>query len=188
MGTYLELIGRLAALRPPLYVFGGVAEDAVLDATLSLPHADLDVLVQRDELAERLLQAESLGFGSIAPHYEPLPGRPLVLGGSADGLDLELGVVDRDAVGFYFVTGSPDGRLRRVDVTDDLFDHPPLEIDGTTVHVVSPLGLYQMRDAFIRLGTFGSPRDRDVTRQSRLRELLGDVEEEELAPRVTPLA
>ena len=46
--SYLELIGAISELDPPLFVFGGVAEDALLDHRLSRPHADVDVLVARE--------------------------------------------------------------------------------------------------------------------------------------------
>jgi hypothetical protein len=185
--SYFELIQRVSRLHPPWYVFGGVAEDAVLDASLRSPHADLDVLVSRNELSERMVQAESVGFGSLSTYYEPLPGLPLVVGGSSGGLGLEFGIADRDAAGYFFIAGSSDGRLHRIDVTDELFGHPPIVIEGVKLHVVSPLALYQMRDAFMRLGTFGPPRDKDVARQSRLRDLLRDVDGWRLEARVTPL-
>jgi hypothetical protein len=100
---------------------------------------------------------------------------------------IELGIVDEDECGFYFVAGTLDGDLQRVDLTDDLFSHPPVVIDGLAVHVVSPLALYQMRDAFIRLGTFGAPRDKDVTVQAKIREhLLEDGDLVNLAPAMSP--
>ena len=109
------------------------------------------------------------------------------MGGISDGLRLEFGIVDEDTAGFYFVAGKPDGELQRVELTDELFTHPSVEIDGTAVHVVSPLAPYQIRDAFIRLGTFGAPREKDVTVQARIREqLLEEDDPDVLAPAMSP--
>lgn len=185
--NYRDLIERVSVLQPPMHIFGGVAEDVLLDGSLDRPPGDLDVVVRRMELAERVEQARTLGFVSLEVYYEPLPGRPLVMGGTSDGLRLEFGIIDEDTSGFYFVAGTPDGRLQRIELTDELFTHPSVEIDGTAVHVVSPLALYQMRDAFIRLGTFGASREKDVTVQARIREqLLEEDDPDVLAPAMSP--
>lgn len=48
--SYSELIERLSALDPPVFVFGGFAEDAVLHGKVTRRHGDVDVLVVRDQL------------------------------------------------------------------------------------------------------------------------------------------
>jgi hypothetical protein len=75
--SYLELIGAMSELDPPLFVFGGVAEDALLDRRLSRPHADVDVMVARDELDQRKRQCDALGFRDFEVNYEAIRGRPL---------------------------------------------------------------------------------------------------------------
>ena len=172
MTSYRDLVLRLSELEPALYLFGGVAEDVLLEGSLDRPHGDLDVLVRRSELHDRMEQVQHLGFTRLEVYYEPLPGRPLVLGGTSSGLNLEFGIVDEDASGFYFVAGATEGGLQRVELTGDLFSSPPVMLEGTAVHIVSPLALYQVRDAFMRLGTFGVPREKDITIQARLREHL----------------
>ena len=54
--TQLDSVSRLMSLEPPLYLFGGFAEDAVLYGTVSRPHQDVDVLVWLDELPLRIEQ------------------------------------------------------------------------------------------------------------------------------------
>jgi hypothetical protein len=159
--SYRDLVLRLSELEPALYLFGGVAEDVLLEGSLDRPHGDLDVLVRRSELHDRMEQVQHLGFTRLEVYYEPLPGRPLVLGGTSSGLNLEFGIA-----------GATEGGLQRVEVTGDLFSSPPVMLEGTAVHIVSPLALYQVRDAFMRLGTFGVPREKDITIQARLREHL----------------
>jgi hypothetical protein len=82
----------MAELDPPLFVFGGIAEDALLDHQLSRPHSDIDVMVLRDELSQRLVQCETLGFKGFEVYYEPIRDKPLVLGGRKGSLNLELGI------------------------------------------------------------------------------------------------
>ena len=188
MTSYRDLVLRLSELEPALYLFGGVAEDVLLEGSLDRPHGDLDVLVRRSELHDRMEQVQHMGFTRLEVYYEPLPGRPLVLGGSSSGFTLEFGIVDEDASGFYFVAGASEGGLQRVELSGDLFSSPPVMLDGTAVHIASPLALYQIRDAFMQLGTFGAPRERDITIQARLREHLrqqGNLDA--LSPSMFPL-
>jgi len=158
----------------------------VLDDALDRSHGDVDVLVRRSELPLRVEQARSLGF-ALAVYYEPLPGRPLILGGSSAGYDLELGVVDEDPSGFYFVAGDSEGNLQRVDVSADLLSYAPVLVDGAAVHVVSPLGLHQIRAAFQRLGTFGALREKDIVTQERLTRLLEEEGTDVSAPQMRRL-
>jgi hypothetical protein len=186
--SYRNLVLQLSQLELPVFIFGGVAEDVLFEGSLDRPHADLDVLLPRVQLPERLEQMRGVGFPSFDVYYEPLPGRPLVLGATAGDLSLEFGVVDEDTSGFYFVAGDSDGTVQRVDITGDLFSYPPVTVDGAAVHVASPLALYQMRDAFMRLGTFGAPREKDIVAQRRLREdFLENTDVGVLTPRMTEL-
>ena len=75
---FVGLLRQLAALEPPLFVFGSVAETALLDGELSHAYGDVDVLVPRTELEWRLRQLAMLGFDDFTVYYEPRPGLPLV--------------------------------------------------------------------------------------------------------------
>src|SRR3954453_1516560 len=103
MGTpsasYLPLIEQLASLDPPVFVFGGIAEDALLDGSMTRPHGDVDVLVARRTLDLHLEQLGSLGFSDFDVFFESPPGIPLVLGAANGGLSVELGVFDELASG-----------------------------------------------------------------------------------------
>ena len=75
--------------------------------------------------------------------------------------------------------------LVRISLPDDALRHPIGSIDGVPIRTVSPLALYQLREAFIRTGVFGPPRDKDRAAQARLRnELLVDMPEADLIPRM----
>ena len=182
---YLEVIKEIAELNPPLFVFGGIAEDALLDHELSRPHSDIDVMVLRDELSQRLEQCETLGFGGFEVYYEPIRGKPLVLGGHKGSLSLELGILDRDERGHYFTVADSVGDHCRIYLPDDLFAHPVALIEGTPIHTLSPLALYQIRAGLDITRTFGGLRPKDIAPQRRLRAVfLADRTEALLRPRV----
>src|SRR5262249_18222858 len=93
---YLGLLRELAAVEPPLFVFGSVAEAVLLDDELSKTHGDVDVAIPRTELGLRLRQLAVLGFDAFNVYYEPRPGLPLVYGSARGDLVLELSLVDFD--------------------------------------------------------------------------------------------
>jgi hypothetical protein len=183
--TYLPLIERLARLEPPVFVFGGIAEDALLDGSMTRPHGDVDVLVGRGSLDVHLEQLDSIGFTDFQVYFEPQPGRPLVLGTTRADENLELGVFDELEPGLASFVLPVEAGLVRISLSDDALRHPIGSIDGVPIRTVSPLALYQLREAFIQTGVFGPPRDKDRAAQARLRqELLSDVPERDLTPRM----
>ena len=183
--SYLPTIESLASLEPPVFIFGGIAEDAVLDRMTTRPHGDIDVLVGRATLDLHLAQFGSLGFTDFDVYFEPQPGRPLVLGGAHAGLNLELGVFDELEPGIASFVLPVEPGLVRISLTDEALRHPIGSIDGVPIRTVSPLALYQLREAFIHTGVFGPPRDKDRAAQARLRqELLTDIRESDLTPRM----
>ncbi len=185
--SYLPTIEALASLEPPVFVFGGIAEDALLDGSITRPHGDVDVLVGRAKLDVQLAQLGSIGFTGFGVFFEPQPGRPLVLGATHAGLSLELGVFDELEPGIPSFVLPVEQGLVRVSLPADALRHPISTIDGVPIRTVSPLALYQLREAFIQTGVFGPPRDKDRAAQARLRqELLIDVPEHDLSPRMRP--
>ena len=183
--SYLALIERLAFLEPPVFIFGGFAEDALLDRSITRPHGDVDVLVGRATLDLNLAQLGSIGFIDFDVLFEPQPGRPLVLGAARAGQNLELGVFDELEPGIGSFVLPVESALVRVSLPDDALRHPIGSIDGVPIRTVSPLALYQLREAFIQTGVFGPPRDKDRAAQARLRqELLIDIQERDLRPRM----
>ncbi len=170
--SYVELIARIGSWKPPLFVFGGFAEDALLNGTISRPHSDLDVIVLRDQLDVYITQAKRLGFDNFNIYYEPIPGKPLVLNAEHNGLHLEISIFERDVDGraCFVVIGGADGGLYRVYLPDDAFTFPPSTIEGVSIQTVSPLTLYQIRDGLIRLAPFGELRSTDAVAQALLLE------------------
>jgi len=183
--SYLEVIKAIAQLDPPLFVFGGIAEDVLLDHELSRPHGDIDIMVLRDELAQRKRQCELLGFIDFEVYYEPIRGKPLVLGGHERSLNLELTLCDKDGHDYYCTDIDDSGDLRKIYLPDDSFGHPPTLIEGTPIHTLSPRALYQIRAALDVTRSFGGFRPKDVAAQRRLKTaLLGDQTEAALRPRI----
>ena len=182
---YLEVIKEMAALDPPLFVFGGVAEDALLDHALSRPHSDIDVMVLREELSQRLRQCETLGFNGFETYYEPIRDRPLVLGCHRGSLNLELGILDSDGRGHYIAVTDRAGDLYRIYLTNDLFTYPATLIEGIPIHTLSPMALFQTRAGLDITKSFGGLRPKDLAPQRRLRALfLADRADAALRPRI----
>jgi hypothetical protein len=184
--TQLDLIERLMSLEPPLHLFGGFAEDAVLYGKVSRPHQDIDVLVWLDELPLRIEQGRALGFGHFQVRFEAAPGLPLAVGASSEGLDLELCVGGREPDGgAFFYRPSPSG-LQRCWLPADALSYPPAMLDGIGVRTVSPLTLYQVREALADV--FGGMRPKDYAVQAALHDrFLSHLSEADLRPRVQPV-
>jgi hypothetical protein len=188
MGDYDALVRAVLALEPPLFIFGGFAEDVLFNGRVARPHSDLDVLIYRDEVAARFDQFATLGFVDFEVWWESQPGLPLVYHAASDGIDLEPSVFERDGSGSFFLIQDLAGRLNRIVLPEDTFEYPPIAADGLDWRVVSPLCLYQIRAAIETLGVFGSLREKDVAAQRILRtRFLGDLEESELLPRIVSL-
>jgi hypothetical protein len=186
--TYLPLVGQLALLEPPVFVFGGFAEDAILDRSITRPHGDVDVLVARATLEQHLEQLGRLGFTKFEILFESQPGRPLVLGAAHRGLSVELGVFDELEPGIPSFVLPLQGGPARVTLPAGTLSFPVASIDGIPIRTISPLGLYQLREAFLRTGAFGPERDKDRMAQARLRVLLlANLTEADLSPRIEPV-
>ena len=190
MDSYGPLLETLMTFKPPVHVFGGFAEDALLHGTSVRPHDDVDVLVGRGELEAQLGNARAIGFSSHEVRFEPIEGMPMVIGTTDGNLDLEISVYDRTTEGIvFFHIPDQDGRLFRVDLSDGVFDYPVSDLDGIAVRTVSPLALYQIRAGITMAGGFGPPRPKDVTSQEALRaRFFPDASPESLQPRMTEVS
>ena len=166
---YLALIERLTTVQPPVFVFGGFAEDALLAGRTTRPHGDVDVLVGRAYLMEHLRRFGDWGFPAFEIYFEAVPGSPLVYHSALDGIDLELGVFDELVPGRPSFVLPADDRLTRVTLSSDSFSLPLGLIDGVPIRTISPLALYQMRAAIMRTGAFGPTRPKDEETQAQLR-------------------
>ena len=187
VNEYGPLLESLMTFDPPVHVFGGFAEDALLHGTSVREHDDVDVLVGRDDLQAQLRNAQAIAFSSHEIRYEPIEGMPMVIGTTNGHLDLEISVYDRTPVGtIFFHLFDAGGRLIRIDLSDGVFDHPISTLDGVAVRTVSPLALYQIRAGITMAGGFGPPRPKDVTSQEALRiRFFHDASLESLQPMLT---
>lgn len=184
---YLALIHRLTTVRPPVFVFGGYAEDALLAGKTTRPHGDVDVLVKRVDLAGHLQRFVEWGFPTFEIYFEVVPGSPLVFHAASDGIELELGVYDELVPGRPSFVLPADDHLIRVTLPSDSFTHPLGRIDGVAIRTISPLALYQMRVAIMRTGVFGPPRPKDEAAQTQLRKsLLANMPVDLLEPEFGP--
>jgi hypothetical protein len=162
------LLRELAAVEPPLFVFGGVAEAALLDGRLDPSHGDVDLLTPRTGLEHRIKRLADFGFAPFEVYYEPRPGLPLVYGATRDDLTLELSVLDYDSAGMPYFALPTDTAVVAVALPADLFEWPPTIVRGVRIHTLSPLALIQIRAGGMATGAFGPTRSQDTTRQARL--------------------
>ena len=187
VADYLALLRELSALDPPIFVFGSVAEAALLEGKLAESHGDIDLLSPRSELERRLRQLGELGFAEFGVYYEPRPGLPLVYGSTRDDLALELSLFDLDPAGNPFFVVSTEAGPAAISMPPDLLQWPPTIIDSVPIHTLSPLALVHIRAGAAATGAFGTPRS-DVTRQAQLVEaFLANIDPAQLTPTVTLL-
>jgi len=168
-----------------VFIIGGIAEDALLNGTMTRDHWDIDMFVLRDDVPLRMQQLAALGFPRIEVKHEALPGLPMVYEGGQGDLHVELGPVDELNSGeLSFVAPGLEGSMR-VYLPEDTMLYPASEIDGAPIQTVSPLALFLLRAGLEATGALGPLEERGVAMQKRLRdELLVGVPEDQLRPRL----
>ena len=192
----LDLLGRSAALDPPVRILGGYAEDALLAGTLTRPHVDVDWIFPRSEYDLRLAQARELGFDEFDVRGESAAGRPFYLHARNGDLELEVGVVDDDEAALWLtvgrlgfdIGGEPASAGYRIELPHDTFEHPAAAIDGVTVWPASPLALYQLRVGIAQKGSFGELGEKQLQAMRALKaRFFPELSDEDLIPRIEPL-
>jgi hypothetical protein len=184
------MLEALMGFEPAVFLFGGVAEDALLHGDWVRQHEDIDVLVERTDFPRQLENARELGFESWETRFQPLADTPVVVGSIERGLNLEISICDRSPEGrvfFYMVDGHDE--VVRVELTDDIFGYQPSMIDGVEVRTVSPLALFQIRAGIALAGGFGPLRPKDVPVQQALHDrFFPEAAIEGLAPTILRLS
>ncbi len=184
--TQLDLISELMVLEPPVHLFGGFAEDAVLYGKVPRPHQDVDVLIWLDQLAMRIEQVRAFGFDSFQVRFDG-PGHPLAVGAQSNGLDLEFCIGERDSRGRAFFYRPSSTGLQRCWLPTDALSYPTQNLGGVLVRTVSPLTLYQVRVALAEV--FGGMRPKDRSMQAALHDrFFAGLTADNLAPEVEAVA
>jgi hypothetical protein len=196
-GRQLELIAQLAALEPALSFMGGYAEDALLAGRVTREHEDVDVTFPRSEQELRLSQLAELGFVKWDTWGEAAPGVPFYLFGQHGALRLDLGICD-EADGKHwmrvhklsFTVGGEEAPAGyQLQLPDDLFDQPPVELEGIAIKPISPLALYQIRAGVAERNSFGPLSDRHLATLAQLRaRFFPGRSEDELLPTLEALS
>ena len=192
----LELIAKLAALEPTLSFMGGYAEDALLAGRVTRKHEDVDVVFPRHELELRFAQLAELGFGDWETWGEAAPGVPFYLFGQNGELKVDLGVADEQEGKHWMrvhnlaftIAGEEAPAGYQLQLPDDLFDQPLVELEGIAIKPVSPLALYQIRAGVAERNSFGPLSESHLVTLAQLRErFFPDRSEDELLPPSKPL-
>ena len=189
MADYLKLLRELATIEPPLFVFGSVAEAALLDGRLDPSHGDVDLLTPRTEVDESIPAARDFGFAQFHVYLSCALASPCVCKYSGDDLVVELSVLDYDSAGMPYFALPADGAVvavalpsRRVRVATD--DRQRGAASIRSAH--SPSSRSGL--AGMTTGAFGPTRPQDTTRQARLIEtFFPDSDPTSLEPRITTL-
>jgi len=188
----LDLLRGMSRLDPAPYLFGGYAEDALLAGKVTRPHLDVDWLCPRRELDLRLAQARELGFSEFETWGESAPGEPFYLFAQQGDLRLDLGVGDEldghNVLRVHNLAFAPVPVPYRVALPDDMFDHPPVTLEGIELRVVSPLALHQIRTGIASQGSFGELSDRHLAASRQLcQTFYPGVDPAALAPAIDPI-
>jgi len=184
---YLPLLEDLFGLDPKVFVIGGVAEDALLNGTMTRDHWDIDMVTLRDDVPTRERQLAQLGFPPLEVKHEAIPGVPMVYETGHDDLHIEVGPVDELSPGDVSCAVPGEAGPVRIHLPDDIFSHPATTIDGVSIQTVSPLTLYQIRAGLEAVGSLGPLDESGIAVQKRLRdELLAEVPPALLMPRMEP--
>jgi len=187
----LELLQRMSTFSPTPCLFGGYAEDALLAGHVTRPHADVDWMFPRRELALRLAQARALGFTEFQTVGEAAPGEPFYLFSQNGNLLIDLGITDEiDGQNWaciqslaFDVDGAPASAGYRIALPADMYEHPAATIEGIRLRVASPLALYQLRAGLAARGSFGPLSEGQQASARQLRERFFPYQSEtELAP------
>jgi hypothetical protein len=191
------LLEQFQSFRPPLFLMGGIAEDALLAGRFTRMHGDVDLLVERSHLEAVLRQLRPLGYAAWATKGETADGEPFYLASRDAPVPIEIGVLDRDELGDLFLEiARVDFKLEtgeapvgyRVYLPLDTYAHPPIALEGVPVRCISPLANYHLRAAIGSRGTFGPLRESDRAASKRLRaKFFRTTDDRALRPRVESL-
>jgi hypothetical protein len=166
----LELLTRVAALEPPLYLMGRLAEDVLLHGALSRAYSDVDLLVPRAGLAMRHRQFAQVGLGPLTVQLKARNDQPLALFAEVSGLVIDLWVADDGPAGAATLELPGTGPTQRFRLTlpADTFTYPPTTFAGQPVHTVSPAALAQLRATSARTRHTGDKQARDLAQLGAL--------------------
>jgi hypothetical protein len=88
----------------------------------------------------------------------------------------------------FTVAGEEAPAGYRLQLPDDLFEQPLVELEGIAIKPLSPLALYQMRAGVAKRNSFGPLSEQHLLTLAGLRErFFPDRSEEELLPPSEPL-
>jgi len=137
---------------------GGFAEDALLFHQIMGPHADLNVLVVRQQFNRRCQQLQTLGLAEPTAPLEEAPRYPVTLTTHPDGPQIEIWVCTPELNGGYsFDVADPSLFDQfRIFLPSDTFQYPATMLERVTIQTILPLV------AMIRAG-FRSAKSRKQT-------------------------
>jgi len=146
----LRFLAELAPLKLPLFLIGGIAEDALLGHVISRQRADVDFLVEESSWETVQAQLEPLGAVGFEPRFVGPDGRALAFASHNDELEVEVWLCRPAFRGCAVVLpgrDAADGRRAffELQLGADTFLFPAAVLEDVSVQTVSPLALTLLR-------------------------------------------
>lgn len=154
----------------PVRLYGGYAEEALLEGRVTRGHHDVDMVALRKDGDDIRLGFENLGC-NVSEHTEDGADKPYKFLVKRGGVEADIAFLDwdEDRNQPYAETATPEGKKVRAYFDRGALAQGTQQLDGMGVQTVSPLMQMQMREAFW-LVKRGEPRQQDLDKQEALRQ------------------
>ena len=154
----------------PVRLYGGYAEEALLNSSVTRSHHDVDMVVLRKDGDDVKLALENIGC-NVQECTEEGGEKPYKFLVKKDEVEADIAFLDWDEERGqpYADTKTTDGKKVRVYFDKEGFGQQPQNLGNLSVETVSPLMQMQMREAFW-LVKRGKPRQQDLEKQEELRQ------------------
>lgn len=154
----------------PVRLYGGYAEEALLEGDITRKHHDVDMVALRKDKDQLKTDFENMG-SNVEEVFEKEADKPYKLLVKKGEVETDVALLDWDDERNqpFAETRTPDGRKVRAYFDHSSFNQEPQKLGDLEVKAVSPLMQMQMREAFW-LVKRGEPRQQDLDKQEALRQ------------------
>ena len=170
----LKFISVISQFELPTVIIGGFAEDALLGGEITREHGDVDILLDRDDVASVKQKLTEAGY-AVEEKIEEGSSKPYKLLLSNGGVRFDIGIADKDESGnpYIDVVGKNDQEENvtyRVFLPKDLLVGEDATIESKKVKVAKAENLLYLRYAVEMISRFPTPRQKDIDGERAIRE------------------
>ncbi len=178
--------------RPPMWLAGGYAEEALLNGQVTSEHGDVDFVAMFTDAKRIKGIYEGMGYQVTETHdpQAPQPYKLLLKKGNLGKVDIGLFYKDKQTGRIYADTGDGKGARYRVYFEPGVLSDEEQKLGDLSVKTMSPQFLMQAREVFWQIGREASPRPRDLTMQEALRTRFfpdDDLKSHKFKPEIVPM-